>query len=104
MCNPYKTIMDRPEPGPAVPLGAGGRGRLSRTAIDQDIADLQRLIHYVELRTYRAARRQALSAVAANTTATAEALLRKLRHALHDADQLRRTAIESQAQRANWAV
>ena len=96
--------MDRPEPGPAVPLAAKGGGRVSRTAIDQDIADLKRLIHYVELRTYRAARRQAMSTAAANTTATAEALLRKLRHALLEADQLRRTAIESQAQRANWAI
>ena len=68
--------------------------------IDQDIADLRRLIHYVELKGYGAARR-ARAAGNSAASATAEALLRKLRAALNDATHLRQTAVASGPR---WAV
>ena len=74
--------------------------RLSPARIDQDIADLQRLIHFVELRAYETARR-ARAAGSNGRAATAELLLRKLRHALQEAAQLREAAQSSR--RTNWA-
>jgi len=68
--------------------------------IDQDIADLKRLIHYVELRGYDAARRARAIGNSAKV-ATADMLLRKLRGALNDAMRLRQTAMRSGPQ---WAV
>ena len=66
--------------------------------IDQDIADLKRLINYVELRAYEAARRA--RAASNSTSATAEMLLRKLRAAYNNATRLRHTAIASAPQSA----
>jgi hypothetical protein len=66
---------------------------LHPTHIDQDIADLKRLIQYLEMQAYGAARKA--RAASSSTTATAETLLRKLRAAYSDATRLRRTAMAS---------
>jgi hypothetical protein len=73
--------------------------RPQAVGIDEDIADLQRLIHYVELRAYGAARRASRSP---SPAATAESLLRKLRHALQEARQLREMAYASG--QPDWAI
>ena len=72
---------------------------LHPSRIDQDIDDLRRLIHYVEMKAYGAARRA--RAASTSTSATAEALLRKLRAAYNDAMRLRQTAMASSP---NWAL